>query len=98
MGELRLETKVEDVKVYRDPQERKGHVDVRAWLTRGLNEEGLEDVEAVITIRVYFRTEDVPLRELIDSSVHRARRALERSLSLWESDLEPEDPTELWFE
>lgn len=98
MVEVRLETKVEDVKVYRDPQERKGHVDVRAWLTRGLNEEGLEEVEAAITIRVYFRTEGMPLRELIDSSVHRARRALERSLSLWKSDPESEGPKGLWFE
>lgn len=92
MEDMKIETTLKKIEVYRDeePGDRKGHVEVQVRLLR-------DDVVTVNLVRVYFTSEDVTVRDLIDSAFQRAHRAIHQTASLCGSESAASDQP-LWIE
>ena len=100
MENMTVETSLKGIDVYRDelPGKRKGHVDVRVRLIRYFNPEDEEDVVTVNIIRVYFTSEEVTVKELIDSAFRRAHQAVIQLAAQCGSVPGSADPGPLWIE
>ena len=105
MGVERVETSIKAIEVYRMKEEGegkcKGHIDVRIRLIRDGAQTAADvygDVVGLTFVRVFFTSEDVPLRELIDSAFLQAQRSLRQIAAHCILDPQSSDRGSLWIE